>query len=159
MSLLSEFYETLKDKQIKNFKINFEKDNLHLLLFPTDSYRIEQLLAMEEDKSINYSTLVAYNSFDTFLIDNRKFERYKPYFELEPLKSFRSTIEETKKETDLERKNGRYIRAVFINKNGLNEAEIKNALAFFAEIFQDKLKNPNDFQWHLFYSSLNPQKI
>ncbi|MEM2954718.1 MAG: hypothetical protein QW625_02095 [Candidatus Nanoarchaeia archaeon] len=152
MLLLSKFCRALKDKQTENFKINFDKNDLHLLLFPKDASRIEQVLALEEDSSITYSTLISYNSFDTFLIDNPKFEQYCCYFELEPLKSFRDNIEKIKKEADLERKNGGYVRATYINKSNLKEDEIKNALTFFAEIFQDKLKNPNDFQWHLFYT-------
>lgn len=158
MSLLSKFYEKLKDKQTENFKINFDKNNLYLLLFPMELSRIEQVLTIEEDNSITYSTFLFYNSFDTFLIDNPKLKQYEYYFELEPLKSFRGNIEEIKKEADLERKNNDYIRAIYLNKNDLNKAEIKNALTFFAEVFQDKLKNPRDFQWHYFIGSPNNVK-
>lgn len=157
MSLLTEIYETLKDKQSEELKINLSENNLELILFPTNSHRIEFIMAFEEDKSFSYISLVGANAFDTFLINNPKYEQYRHYFDSEPLKNLREEIVKMMKEGNLERKNGSYLRSAVSPKprHNLKPEEMRNTITFFAEIFQDKLKNPNDYQWHLLYDLQN----
>jgi hypothetical protein len=162
MSLLAKIYEKIKEKRLNELEIKlkrYKRDNYHLniILFPK-SYKIEKVSAREPKNTISYSTLICYNAFDTFLIDNPKWQEYKKYFELEPLKTYRAEIEKIWKEGDLE--NSNYIRMAFLDetllrhKKILNQAEIENAITFFVEIFQDKLKNPNGFCYKYFSTLL-----
>ncbi len=166
-SLIETLYDEVKEKKLESehrehLEIKFDKfpapKCLSIILFPHEYERFEQVSALEGDYII-YSTFNFFNSFDTFLIDNQKFEKYKNYFEREPLNLFRQEVEKIKemyikneKIYIIEKGEEYHIMVLlnsiyFCNKN-LNYDQIRNAVNFFLEIFQDKLKNPNDFVWH-----------
>lgn len=176
MPLLKEIYENLRGEESENLEIHLStkesnKDRLVYELcldfFPRDSYRYEQVVIseiihkrkMQKQKykakskqnlySVIYIAWICYNSFDTFLIENRKIKEYEKYFKMEPLRRFRKEIENIKAEECLEKKG--YVRLVILNtidrtlfpdKIMLKGVEIKNTVDFFVKIFQDKLKNP-----------------